>query len=103
MQPATTTVNLKGRKPQALLPGEIYIGRVQKQGGWDLTESIWHNPYSVKTYGRDECLELYRNMLTHNPELMAKISELKGKVLACWCSPEPCHGDILAELANKIN
>jgi len=97
----TTVINLKGRKPQSLLPGEIYIGRTQTQGGWDLPESIWHNPFSVKTYGRDECLELYRNMLVKNPELMVKIAELRGKVLACWCAPETCHGHILAELANK--
>ena len=25
--------------------------------------------------------------------------ELKHDVLGCWCSPEPCHGDILYKLA----
>jgi DNA modification methylase len=29
------------------------------------------------------------------------VSELKGKVLGCWCKPLPCHGDFLAELANQ--
>jgi hypothetical protein len=32
---------------------------------------------------------------------MPKIHTLKGKVLACWCYPERCHGDYLAEWANK--
>jgi hypothetical protein len=28
--------------------------------------------------------------------------ELRGKNLACWCKPgEPCHADVLLELANK--
>jgi hypothetical protein len=28
--------------------------------------------------------------------------ELRGKKLACWCSlDQPCHADVLAELANK--
>jgi hypothetical protein len=30
------------------------------------------------------------------------LSELKGKNLACWCPlDQPCHADILLELANK--
>jgi len=30
------------------------------------------------------------------------LSELRGKNLACWCKPgEPCHADVLLELANK--
>ena len=29
-------------------------------------------------------------------------SELKGKNLSCWCKiGEPCHGDVLLEIANK--
>lgn len=26
--------------------------------------------------------------------------ELKGKQLACWCAPLPCHGDVLAAVAD---
>jgi hypothetical protein len=30
------------------------------------------------------------------------VSELQGKDLACWCkSGEPCHADVLLEMANK--
>jgi len=32
------------------------------------------------------------------PELLAALPELKDKVLGCYCKPEDCHGDILAEL-----
>jgi hypothetical protein len=29
-------------------------------------------------------------------------SNLRGKNLACWCKPgDPCHADVLLELANK--
>ena len=31
---------------------------------------------------------------------MAVINELRGRILQCFCFPWPCHGDILAELAN---
>ena len=27
-------------------------------------------------------------------------TELQGQNLACWCWPEPCHGDVLLRLAN---
>lgn len=34
--------------------------------------------------------------------LRAGLPELRGKNLACWCKAgEPCHGDVLLELANK--
>lgn len=33
--------------------------------------------------------------------LLARIPELRGKNLACWCKPgEPCHADVLLDLAN---
>jgi hypothetical protein len=29
------------------------------------------------------------------------LQDLRGKNLACWCPPdEPCHADVLLELAN---
>jgi hypothetical protein len=32
----------------------------------------------------------------------ARLPELRGKNLACFCKPgEPCHADILIELANR--
>jgi hypothetical protein len=34
--------------------------------------------------------------------LMTQLAtELKGKVLGCWCKPDACHGDVLAELADE--
>lgn len=36
-----------------------------------------------------------------NKWVIEHISELKGKNVACWCSPERCHGHLLVELANK--
>ena len=29
---------------------------------------------------------------------LARIQELEGKVLGCWCKPQDCHGDVLVEL-----
>ncbi len=27
--------------------------------------------------------------------------ELRGKNVACWCPPGPCHADVLLEIANR--
>lgn len=35
-------------------------------------------------------------------EILGTLDQLRGKGLACWCKPgEPCHADVLLELANK--
>lgn len=71
---------------------DTYIGR----------GSIWGNPFKIGEDGsRSQVIEKYMNYLLTKPDLILKIDQLKGKVLGCWCSPLPCHGDILAHLANK--
>lgn len=67
---------------------DVYIGRPSK----------WGNPFVVGTDGtREEVLAKYSKWIS-TQEL--PFHELKGKVLGCWCSPQACHGDILAEIAN---
>lgn len=72
---------------------DVYIGRPSK----------WGNPFHIKPgFSRTDVIRLYRAWLEHNrPDLIdaAKI-ELRGKILGCYCAPLPCHGDVLAELAN---
>jgi len=60
----------------------------------------WGNPFKIGADGtREEVVAKYREWLKFQPALLAKISSLKGKALNCWCKPLPCHGDVLAELA----
>lgn len=75
-------------------PYDIYIGRPSK----------WGNPFVVGRDGtRAEVVERYREYLhTDGAHLRKDIHELKDKVLGCWCKPQACHGDVLAELANNI-
>lgn len=71
---------------------DVYIGRPSEFG----------NPFVIGQDGnRKEVIEQYREWLLTKPSLLAKIKSLKGKKLGCWCSPDACHGDVLAELANK--
>lgn len=73
-------------------PHDVYIGRPSK----------WGNPFRIGRDGtRAEVIAKYRAYLLGSPVLMAALPELRGKVLGCWCAPQACHGDVLAELANR--
>ena len=81
----------------------LYIGRDMSYFVKGAKGSKWQNPFSVKQYGREECLNKYRKYILDNVELMNSLHELKGKTLMCWCHPDSCHGDILMELVKKID
>lgn len=70
---------------------DVYIGRPSK----------WGNPFMIGRDGnRMEVIQKYRAWLMNRQDLIDALPELKGKILGCWCSPQACHGDVLAELAN---
>jgi hypothetical protein len=73
-------------------PYDVYIGRPSK----------WGNPYPLRRESErlDVIARYEHEHLPAHPELMAALPELRGKVLACWCAPKPCHGDVLLRLAN---
>jgi hypothetical protein len=78
-----------------------YIGRNFR--GW---RGIgWGNPFRPQTHEpeeHDRVISLYGRYLADNASLLARLPELcGGKVLLCWCHPLPCHGDLLAKLANR--
>lgn len=64
----------------------------------------WGNPYTIGADGgRENVIAKYRDeLLPNEPKLLARLPELKGKALGCWCWPRPCHADVLAELANAL-
>ena len=69
----------------------VYVGRPSK----------WGNPYGIGPDGtREEVVAKYAEYIKTQPELLAALSELKGKDLMCWCSPAACHADVLLALAN---
>lgn len=57
----------------------------------------WGNPFEMPSDGdRTTVITKYRlHYLPNKPALLADLPSLAGKALACWCAPEPCHGDIL--------
>ncbi len=84
-QEKTTVVHCKREH------ADVYIGRPSK----------WGNPFKIGRDGdRAQVIAKYREWLSHQPQLLAQLPELRGKRLGCWCKPLPCHGDVLAELAD---
>lgn len=64
--------------------------------------SVWGNPFKVGRDGsRAEVIARYEEWLRRTPQLMARLPELRGKILACHCWPLPCHADVLARLADE--
>lgn len=64
----------------------------------------WGNPFIIGKDGtREEVIQKYKEWICEQPHLMNSLHELKGKRLGCWCKPQPCHGDILADLANNLD
>jgi hypothetical protein len=78
-----------------ILPNAIYVGRPSK----------WGNPFKIGVHGtRDEVIAKYRERITKNLKENPRVydlNELRGKDLICWCHPQPCHADVLLELANS--
>jgi len=71
---------------------DVYIGR----------GSPWGSPYHINIDGtREEVICKYEEYLRNRPELLAKLPNLKGKILGCHCKPLPCHGDILIKLMKE--
>lgn len=64
-------------------------------------QSIWGNPFKIPDHGnRQTVIQRYRDYLRQETGLQGKLPDLRGKVLICWCHPEPCHGDVLCEAVN---
>ncbi len=76
-------------------PNDVYIGRPGK----------WGNPFVMhKEEDRQFVIDQFIAWLATGgaPYNLEEIKrELKGKRLLCWCHPKPCHGDVLAKLADS--
>ena len=73
---------------------DVYIGR----------PSIWGNPYIIGRDGtREQVVQQFREYFRKRDDLHHQLNSLRGLTLGCWCSPHPCHGDVLVEyLTNPV-
>ncbi|WP_305816374.1 DUF4326 domain-containing protein [Photobacterium leiognathi] len=68
--------------------------------------SYWGNPYSMYDGGddREEVIRKYKYDFDYdkfpNKEKL-EVYKLAGKRLGCFCKPQSCHGDVLADFLNS--
>jgi len=94
---------------------DVYIGR--GPGGRDMLSTHigkrgWlGNPHTVEDHGRAGSIERFRKAFEHrlenDPEFRARIRQLAGKRLGCWCQrlhddAPACHGEVIAEHADRL-
>jgi len=89
---------------------DVYIGRPGR--GKAAADCPWGNPFMIGKDGtRDEVIAKYARWIQTQPQLLARLGELRGKRLGCFCAPAGgltahddlvCHGQILARLADAL-
>ena len=103
-------VQLSRRKGWRMPPNTVKVCRPGPFG----------NPFTFKAaedagYTRRGAVAAFQDWLSGNPwacgddkfeakrqVILARLPELRGKNLACWCKPDqPCHADVLRKLANR--
>ena len=93
-------------------PNNVYIGRGrvvllgEPKRRFPPSDAFWANPFKIsKDCSRAQVMKLYeediRKKLKKDPTMVYKLKELKGKNLGCWCTPEPCHGNVLQKLLKE--
>lgn len=91
--------------PFPVVKGKSWQGGVEK-AIWAI--GTWSGPAMWFKDTKEEAVRLsvdaFRAWITHEQQatLLARVKkELRGKNLACWCPlDQPCHADVLLELAN---
>jgi hypothetical protein len=106
MEQAPTRIVRKRTKGWRMPAGVKYVGRPGKYGNpfnWQKmqgsTEFAGKTDAEVKAAAVARFRVWAEQMLARDP---AWLAPLKGHDLACWCKQEePCHVDVLLELANR--
>lgn len=78
---------------------DVYIGR----------GSPWGNPFAISRSedgpDREEVIERYREYFLDKIETDLSFKKgilgLRGLRIACYCKPEACHGDVIADYLNN--
>lgn len=86
-------VNMKSAAP-AEIAAAVRIDRATR----------WGNPFRIGPDGdrpaviAKYCRHLWAS-IRNGAVKLEELAELDGKILACWCAPAPCHGDVLSKAA----
>ena len=92
----TVVVNIKKE------PFDVYIGRAGRG-----EDGYFGNPFRIGNgMGRDDAVNAYRkyfaDRIEKDSEFKRRVLALKAKRLGCFCKPNACHGDVIADWLNKM-
>ncbi|TMZ66412.1 DUF4326 domain-containing protein [Klebsiella pneumoniae] len=98
-----TRIQRRRNKGWRMPQGAVYVGRPTRWGN----PFMVGEPYAIRgtetwtVRDRAHAVALYRDYLAARPGLAERARvELAGRDLACWCPlDQPCHGDVLLEIA----
>lgn len=80
-----------------LPPNSIYIGNKNTQYG--LAKSKFANPYYLENWFRTKKIqafeEYFKQAISDGSITEQDLLDLYGKDLVCFCSPKPCHGNVV--------
>ncbi len=82
---------------------DVYVGRLPvPDGAPPGSDGFWGNPWKAGRDGtRAQVIERYEQYVLSQPRMLARLPQLRGKTLGCWCAPKSCHADVLLRLANE--
>ena len=86
--------------------GAVYVGRPTKFGNdWTMRDAADRGQRDPRKQ-REFAVMRYRcdieNWIQWEP-FRSEVASLRGKDLACWCPlDQPCHADVLLEIANPV-
>ena len=93
----TQVVNIRKKNGQKRQSYDVLIDRRTEFG----------NPHPIgqcdlcnRVHDRNEAVEMYKRdfyLCLTDSEFRDKVLKLKNKILACWCKPLKCHGDVIVE------
>ncbi len=64
--------------------------------------SPWGNPFEIgPKCSREQAIAKYEVYIRRRPDLLARLPELIGRRLGCYCYPAPCHGNTLLKLMQE--
>ena len=93
----TLVINMRKKKGQ---PKSYFDIRIDRRSIFGNSHPIGQCNICNRIHDRRDCINEYKKDFykkLENPEFRSKVLELRGKVLACWCKPLDCHGDVIVE------
>lgn len=96
--PGTVKVDRTTKYGNPYKPGDRYIKGFAERTHRTLYGTVRDNAHAVELFRRDIEGRFWGRLDFDRQDLI----RLRGKDVGCWCKEgEPCHGDVLIEVANR--